>query len=279
MPMTNTVFSRILGIVTYILLVIALLLSLFPIFWLVSTSLKPRELTFAMPPAWIFTPTLENYQDVLGSSDFLEYLRNSLLIAGGTTFIAVTAGALAAYAIARFRFPGRGVLRFVFLLPQVTPAIAILVPLFVMYNTLDLNDTYVGIILAHLTLTMPLAIWMLTGFFEDSPVELEESAMIDGCTRLGALVRVVLPVLAPGIAATAVLGFITSWNEFLYASMLTGRDTRTLSVAITSFLTNRALDWGRTTAAGTLILLPVLIFAMFTQRYLVRGLSHGAVKG
>lgn len=277
--MTNTVFSRILGIVTYILLVIALLLSLFPIFWLVSTSLKPRELTFAMPPAWIFTPTLENYQDVLGSSDFLEYLRNSLLIAGGTTFIAVTAGALAAYAIARFRFPGRGVLRFVFLLPQVTPAIAILVPLFVMYNTLDLNDTYVGIILAHLTLTMPLAIWMLTGFFEDSPVELEESAMIDGCTRLGALVRVVLPVLAPGIAATAVLGFITSWNEFLYASMLTGRDTRTLSVAITSFLTNRALDWGRTTAAGTLILLPVLIFAMFTQRYLVRGLSHGAVKG
>jgi multiple sugar transport system permease protein len=188
-------------------------------------------------------------------------------------------GVLAAYALARFRFRGRQAFRFLFLLPQVTPAVAILVPMFVMFNSLNLTGTYLGIILAHLTLTLPFAIWMMTGFFEDSPIELEESAMIDGCTRLGALIKVVLPVLGPGIAATAALGFITSWNEFLFSSMLTGRDTRTLSVAITSFLTNRALDWGRTAAAGTLILLPVLVFAFFTQRYLVRGLSHGAVKG
>jgi multiple sugar transport system permease protein len=153
------------------------------------------------------------------------------------------------------------------------------VPLFVLFNGLDLTNTHLALILANLTLTMPLAIWMLIGFFEDSPIDLEESAMIDGCSRLGALARVVLPVIAPGLAAAAALCFIYSWNEFLYASILSGRDTRTLSVAITSFLTNRAIDWGRTAAAGSLILLPVLVFALFTQRYLVRGLSHGAVKG
>jgi multiple sugar transport system permease protein len=277
--MRTSLLARCLSALTYILLVIVLLLSLFPIYWLFSTSIKPREQTFAVPPVWVFQPTLENYANVLGNRQFVGYLRNSLIVALTTTAVAVGVGVLAAYALARFQFRGRQAFRFIFLLPQVTPAVAVLVPMFVMFNSLNLIGTYTGIVLSHLTLTLPFAIWMMTGFFEDSPVELEESAMIDGCTRLGALVRVVLPVLGPGIAATAALGFITSWNEFLFSSMLTDRDTRTLSVAITSFLTNRALDWGRTAAAGSLILIPVLVFAFFTQRYLVRGLSHGAVKG
>jgi multiple sugar transport system permease protein len=277
--MRTSLLARCLSALTCILLVIVLLLSLFPIYWLFSTSIKPREQTFAVPPVWVFQPTLENYANVLGNRQFVGYLRNSLIVALTTTAVAVGVGVLAAYALARFQFRGRQAFRFIFLLPQVTPAVAVLVPMFVMFNSLNLIGTYTGIVLSHLTLTLPFAIWMMTGFFEDSPVELEESAMIDGCTRLGALVRVVLPVLGPGIAATAALGFITSWNEFLFSSMLTDRDTRTLSVAITSFLTNRALDWGRTAAAGSLILIPVLVFAFFTQRYLVRGLSHGAVKG
>lgn len=276
--MQKATTSRVFNVITYVLLVLVLMLSLFPIIWLFSTSLKPRELTFE-PSVWLFTPTFENYQEVLTDQRFVGYMQNSLILATSTTTVAVMAGALAAYGIARFRFRGRAGLRFLFLLPQITPPIAIVVPLFVMFQAVDLTDTYVGLILANLTLTMPLTIWMLTGFFEDSPVEMEEAAMIDGCTRVGALVRVVLPVMAPGLAATAVLGFIYSWNEFLYASILAGRDTRPLAVAITGFLTNRAIDWGRTTAAGTLILLPVLIFAFFTQRYLIRGLSRGAVKG
>ncbi len=270
---------RVLTITIYALVLLALVVSLFPIFWFFLTSIKPRELAFAIPPAWTFTPTFENYQAVLADRAFIRYLINSLIIASGTTLIALTAGLLAGYALARYQFRGNGVFRFLFLLPQITPSVAILVPLFVLFNGLGLVNTHAALILANLTLTMPLAIWMLVGFFEDSPIDLEESAMIDGCSRLGALARVVLPVIAPGLAAVAALCFIYSWNEFLYASILSGRDTRTLSVAITSFLTNRAIDWGRTAAAGSLILLPVLVFALFTQRYLVRGLSHGAVKG
>jgi multiple sugar transport system permease protein len=271
--------SRLLTITIYALVILALVVSLFPIFWFFLTSIKPRDLTFAIPPAWIFTPTFDNYAAVLSDRQFLRYLLNSLIIAGGTTGIALASGLLAGYALARYKFRGNGAFRFLFLLPQITPSVAILVPLFVLFNGLDLTNTHLALILANLTLTMPLAIWMLIGFFEDSPIDLEESAMIDGCSRLGALARVVLPVIAPGLAAAAALCFIYSWNEFLYASILSGRDTRTLSVAITSFLTNRAIDWGRTAAAGSLILLPVLVFALFTQRYLVRGLSHGAVKG
>jgi multiple sugar transport system permease protein len=271
--------SRLLTFTVYALVILALVVSLFPILWFFLTSIKPRELTFAIPPAWLFTPTFENYAEVLTDRQFVRYLLNSMIIAGSTTLIALAAGLLAGYALARYKFRGNGVFRFLFLLPQITPSVAILVPLFVLFNGLDLTNTYTALILANLTLTMPLAIWMLVGFFEDSPIDLEESAMIDGCSRLGALVRVILPVIAPGLAAAAALCFIYSWNEFLYASILSGRDTRPLSVAITSFLTNRAIDWGRTAAAGSLILLPVLVFALFTQRYLVRGLSHGAVKG
>jgi multiple sugar transport system permease protein len=271
--------DRALTTAIYALVGLALVVSLFPIFWLFMTSIKPRELTFAVPPAWIFEPTWVNYQTVLNDRQFIRYLLNSLIVAGGTTVVALVAGTLAGYALARYRFRGNRPLRFILLLPQITPSVAILVPLFVMFNAFDLINTHTALILANLTITMPLAVWMLVGFFEESPFELEEAAMIDGCTRLGGMVRVVLPLIAPGMAATAALCFIYAWNEFLYASILSGRDSRTLSVAITSFLTNRAIDWGRTAAAGSLILLPVLIFALFTQRYLVRGLSHGAVKG
>jgi multiple sugar transport system permease protein len=165
------------------------------------------------------------------------------------------------------------------LIPQMLPPITIIVPLYVLFMKLDLLDTRRGLVISYLTFTLPLATWMMTGFFEDVPVELEESAMVDGATRLGALFRVSLPIVAPGLAATAVLAFIYSWNEFLYAVILTGRESRTLPVTITSYMTNKAILWGRIAAAGSIVLIPVLVFAMITQRYLVRGLSGGAVKG
>jgi len=255
------------------------ILSLAPIVYLLITSFKPPELTFAIPPVWSFAPTLQNYKDVIVGTDFTKYFMNSLMVALSTTLIALVLGTFAAYGFARFRFRGAFWLRMSALIPQMLPPITIIVPLYILFNGLDLTDTRAGLIISYLTFTIPLAIWMMVGFLEDVPQDLEESAMIDGCTRLQALFRVSIPLVTPGLAATAILGFLYCWNEFLYAVILTGRDARTLPVTITSFMTNKAILWGRIAASGSLVLVPVLIFALLAQRYLIQGLSRGAVKG
>jgi multiple sugar transport system permease protein len=263
----------------YAAVTVAVLLSVAPIVYLLITSFKPPELTFAIPPVWTFTPTLKNYTDVITGGDFFKYFMNSLVVALTTTLIALILGAFAAYGFARFRFRGSFWLRMSVLIPQMLPPITIIVPLYVLFNGLKLTDSREALIISYLTFTIPLSIWMMIGFFEDVPQDLEESAMIDGCTRFEALFRVSLPLVAPGLAATAILGFLYCWNEFLYAVILTGREARTLPVTITSFMTNKAILWGRIAASGSLVLIPVLIFALFAQRYLIRGLSKGAVKG
>ncbi|HEX9014066.1 MAG TPA: carbohydrate ABC transporter permease [Anaerolineaceae bacterium] len=266
-------------VLIYLAVIVAVILSVAPIVYLLITSFKPPELTFAIPPVWNFAPTLKNYTDVIVGTDFTKYFMNSVVVALSTTLIALVLGAFAAYGFARFRFRGAFWLRMSALIPQMLPPITIIVPLYVLFNGLKLTDTREGLIISYLTFTIPLAIWMMTGFFEDVPEDLEESAMIDGCSRFGALMRVSLPLVAPGLAATAILGFLYCWNEFLYAVILTGRDARTLPVTITSFMTNKAILWGRIAASGSLVLVPVLIFALVAQRYLIRGLSKGAVKG
>ena len=267
------------SILIYIAITLAVLLSLFPIVYLLITSFKPAELTFAIPPVWNFSPTLQNYYDVFTGGTFVKYFFNSLVVALGTTAVALTLGSFAGYGFARFQFRGATWMRLSSLVPQMLPPITIIVPLYVLFNTLKLIDTKWALIISYLTFSIPLSIWMTTGFFADVPKELEESAMIDGCTRLGAFFRISLPITAPGLAATAILSFIYCWNEFLYAVILTGRDARTLPVTITSFMTNKAILWGRIAASGSLVLVPVLIFALLAQRYLVRGLSRGAIKG
>lgn len=262
----------------YALVILAVILSLAPLVYLLITSFKEPNLTFSLPPVWIFKPTLQNYREVLAGGQFEKYFLNSLIVAFSTTVIALFLGGLAAYGFSRFRFRGAFWLRMSALIPQMLPPITIIVPLYVLFNGLKLLDTRWALIISYLTFTIPLALWMMIGFFDDVPIELEEAAMIDGCTRLGALVRVSLPLVAPGLAATAILAFLYCWNEFLYAVILTGREARTLPVTITSFMTNKAILWGRIAASGSMVLAPVLAFALLAQRYLVRGLSRGAIK-
>lgn len=263
----------------YLLVLLSVILSIAPIVYLVLTSFKEPELTFAIPPVWDFTPTGLNYDAVLSSTDFGRYFMNSVFVALTTTGIALMLGTLAAYGFSRFRFRGHFWLKMSALVPQMLPPIAIIVPLYVLFSRLDWIDTRQALVISYLTFTIPLSTWMMIGFFDDVPVELEEAAMIDGCSRFGSLLRVSLPLAVPGMAATAILAFLYCWNEFLYAVILTGRNARTLPVIITSFMTNKAVLWGRIAASGALVLIPVLVFALVAQRYLVRGLARGAVKG
>ena len=263
----------------YLVTLVAVVLSLAPMLYLLITSFKPPQLTFAVPPVWNFTPTLQNYTEVFAGGMFFKYFLNSLTIALVTTAIALLLGMFAGYGFARFRFRGSTYMRLGSLVPQMLPPITIIVPLYVLFNSMKLIDSIWALVISYLTFTIPLAIWMMTSFFSDVPIELEESAMIDGCSRLGSLFRISLPLAAPGLAATAILCFMYCWNEFLYAVILTGREARTLPVTITSFMTNKAILWGRIAASGSLVLVPVLIFALVAQRYLIRGLSKGAVKG
>lgn len=266
------------SILIYSALILAVILSVFPIVYLLVTSFKPPELTFE-PAQWIFKPTLKNYQDVFAGGTFIRYFLNSSIIALTTTFFALILGSFAGYGFARFRFRGSLWMRLGSLVPQMLPPITIIVPLYVLFNSINLIGSRWALVISYLTFSVPLAIWMMTGFFLDLHPELEESAMIDGCSRFEALIRINLPLVAPGLAATAILCFLYCWNEFLYAVILTGRDSRTLPVTITSFMTNKAILWGRIAAAGSLVLVPVLIFALLAQRWLVRGLSRGAIKG
>jgi multiple sugar transport system permease protein len=267
------------SVLLYILVIVAVFLSLAPILYLLITSFKPAKLTFSIPPVWVFTPTLSNYAEVISGGGFYKYFMNSLIVALGTTLIALLLGSAAAYGFARFRFRGAFWLRMSVLIPQMLPPITIVVPLYILFNGVSLTDTRAALIISYLTFTIPLAVWMMIGFFDDIPIDLEESAMIDGGTRFQAIRLVVLPLVTPGMAATAILCFLYCWNEFLYAVILTGIDARTLPVTITSFMTNKAILWGRIAASGSMVLVPVLIFALLAQKYLVQGLSKGAVKG
>jgi multiple sugar transport system permease protein len=262
----------------HIVVVVAIAWALLPLYLIVTTSLKLGRDAFAMPPKWIFTPTLEHYARVLGESRFLHTYWNSLVISFGSVALALVVGLPAAYALTRYEFRGKGTVTQVFLATRIFPQIAILIPLFALWSQLGLLDSYVGLTLAYVHLNLALVIWMLRGFLLDFPVELEEAAWVDGASRLGGFVRVILPLIAPGIAATCVLGLIFSWNEFLFALALSARHARPVTVTVYNFLHFEEVQWGELHAAGTLVMLPVLLFALLVQRFIVRGLVSGALK-
>lgn len=267
----------------YVLLGLAMLATLTPVYWLLTISLKREVDQFAVPPRWFsFTPTLEHYVDAFVNRSFGQYLLTSVIVAMSSTFCALVIGTLAAYALARLRMP-RGVNRKLslwILSTRMFPPIVTVIPLFLMMRDLQLLNTRLALVILYTGFNLPFVIWMMRGFFAEVPRELEEAAMIDGDTRLGALRRVLLPLVAPGLAATAVFCLIISWNEFLFALVLTQTDAAmTLPVGIAGRVTQYEIKWGVMSAAGAVAMLPILVFALVVQKYLVRGLSLGAVKG
>jgi multiple sugar transport system permease protein len=260
----------------YLVVLFLLALFMFVFIWMVLTSLKlPRDVT-TYPPVWLFKPTLENYRQVLTKTPLLLFFRNSVIIAVASVGVSLLISLPAAYSIAKYR---QRKLALVILIVRMLPAIVFALPFFVMYRTLGLIDTHIGLVIIHLTLVVPLATWILIGFFEDVPSELEDAAMIDGTTRVGAFFRIALPLAAPGLVVAAILGFIQSWNNFLFVLILGGGNTTTLPMAVYNFMVFENIQFGPLAAAAALITLPIILMAIFVQRYLVAGLSMGAVKG
>lgn len=253
-----------------------LVFFLFPLVWMVLSSLKTNVQAMAFPPVWLFWPTLRNYVDVFANNPFFWYMLNSTIVAVMAVGVSLLFGLPAAYAMARHR---QNTLGFLFLMVRILPGIAFLVPLFVIYRSLGLINTLPGIALAHIIVVLPLVIWVMAGFFQDIPRELEEAALIDGCSRMGAFVRVVLPLSKPGVVAATILSFIASWNNFIFVLILGGNDTVTLPMAVYSFVSFEDANWGGLMAAATVITVPILVLSLIVQRHLAGGLTIGGVKG
>lgn len=262
-----------------ILIVLAMAWSLIPLYWMYSTAFKPGHLERVVPPVIIFQPTLDNFVRLLQTTPFTLYLYNTVIIASVTTLAALILGSLAAYSFTRFRYPGSDILPLFYLVMRMLPRFVLVIPYYLLMRTLGLLNTHSALILAYSTFALPFVIWMMIGFFKEIPVELEEAGMVDGCNRFLVLTRIVMPLAAPGAAATAIFAFLLGWNELLFALVLAGRDTRTLAQVPLTFQTDRGTEWGLVMAAGSLVLLPVIVFALSVQKYIIRGMTMGAVKG
>jgi ABC-type sugar transport system, permease component len=258
---------------------IIVLVSLFPLYWLISTSMKSKAEAFAMPPKWLFMPDFTNYSGLLENVSFLESLKNSLVISVSATILAVMLGVMAGYALARNNSRSGNAMGIGIILARMIPPMGIIIPFYMIFNYLSLTDRYVSVILIYLTTVLPFVTWLMMGFFQGVPAEIEEAALIDGCGRIGTFLRICLPVVKPGIATCAMFAFMMSWNEYFYAVIMTGNSTKTAPIYIQSFVSSSGTNWGSLCAASVLVVLPILIFTIFCQRSLVRGLMGGAVKG
>ena len=262
----------------FIGLVIEFLTSVFPFYWMVTTSLKSQADALAVPPVWVFTPTLSHYIDALFEHDVAHSLLNSLIVASSATFLSLLLGTPAAYALARFEFRGKEDLWFWFISNRMVSPVVLAVPFFLIATKLDLVDTHIVLILLYLTFSLPIVVWICTDQFRSIPVELDEAARLDGASPWRIFWRINLPLAMPGIVVSAIFAFIFSWNDLLYALVLTRTDAITSPVAATSYMSGYELPWGEIMATGTLIVLPMVVFALAVSGRLVQGLTMGAVK-
>jgi ABC-type glycerol-3-phosphate transport system permease component len=255
--------------------------ALFPIYYVAVTSLKPRsEIYTRTPDLWPNSPQWHQYTRVLGEGHVGRALANSLIIATATTIVCVVVALMAAYALARLEVPFRRTLLMLILTTQMFPLVVLLIPLFVIMRNANLIGTYQGLVISYLAFSVPLAIWIMRGFIVTIPQELEQAAMIDGATRVGAMFRVILPIAAPGIAATATLSFIAAWNEFMLAlTFMNEEDRKTLPLILQQFVGRGDIDWGAVMATSVIYTLPVVIFFLLLRKRLMVGFTAGAVKG
>ncbi len=262
----------------YTLLALVLGFFLFPLLWLLQTSLKPAREAFAIPPVWVFQPILDNYRNIFQAAPVLAYLKNSLLIALGTTGLSLALGVPAGYALARAASRAAGNTALLMLAIRMAPPVALLIPFYLVMRDLRLLGTYAAVILLQSVFNTTFVTWMMRGFFLSLPPDLELAAQTDGCTRFGAFWRVALPLSVPGVATAAIFIFTLSWNDFLLPLLLTGRTTRTLTLGILETMSTYEIGWNNMAAFGMVTVLPVLALGFLMQRYYIRGLTLGAVR-
>lgn len=275
-------------VLRYGIIIVILAWTVFPIAWLIITSFKQPNDIMVMPPRFVFTPTLDNYIYALHKANFALFIGNTLYVSVLSTVIVIILAALASYSFARYNVGGGNILFFI-LTTKMMPAIAVVLPYFLIFRDIGAHplgealgiglDKRGALVISYTIFNLPFAIWLMVSFFQDISRELEDSARLDGYSRLQVLRKVVLPLAAPGIAVTAIFCLIFSWNEFLFAYILTRDAARTITVGVESFFTLRGVLWGPVAAAATISVVPMLIFVLLLQRYMVRGLTFGAVRG
>ncbi len=260
---------------------VACLVFLFPVFWMVLSSFKDQRDIFTMPPTLFFTPTLETYASYMQRADINRRLINTIIVATGAGVLSIAAGAMAGYALARIRLKGAATIGVLILLSRGVPPIALAVPMFLVARSLGVTDKHITLILAYCTFLIPYVMWLMRGFFLALPKELEESAMIDGCSRFGAFFKIIVPISLPGLLSTLIFSMILAWEELLFALVLTNRNASTIPVAIAGIAgdTVNGANWGALTAVGTITVIPVVVFALLVQKWLIQGLADGATKG
>ena len=263
----------------YLVLTLLSVACLMPLIVLALTSFKTEAQIFDTRWSWFFAPTLDNYRSVVVDGHIDRYMLNSLKISVAATLITLMLGTMCAYAMARFRFLGREPLSYSTLILRTLPPAVLAVPVFVIWSAWGIGDTLSGVVLVYVALNLPFTIWLLYGFIDQLPIELEEAAAIDGCGPFRVFWKIVLPLLKPGLAAAAIFTFRLAWNEFILSFILTNRVTRTLPAAISNYITDTGVEWGKIMAAGLLIALPPLIFTFVAAKQIITGLTAGAVKG
>jgi multiple sugar transport system permease protein len=269
-------------IITYMVLILFSIYCLFPFLWMLVTSLKPTDqIRTSTPSFFIENPTISHFENVLVNTSFLTFLMNSVIVAVTTTFISMLVSIFAGYALSRFKsFRGIKMVNITMLLSQMIPGVLLLIPLYILMQRLNLLDTYASMILAYTTFMVPLCTFMLKGFIDSIPYELEEAAEIDGCSRIRIIYQIILPVSIPSLVATALFAFVNAWNEFMFGYVFINDEAhRTLTPGITLFKGLYSTDWGSIMSASVLAVLPVVIMFIYLQKFLIEGMTSGSVKG
>lgn len=259
-----------------IMLILVALSFIAPVAWMLLASFKTNVDIYNSEAALVFTPTLQNYDTVFAQADYVQYIWNSFLVATLATVFALVLAVPAAYSMSRYVMKKSAVL---VLLARVIPGVSLLVPWYFVFSNLRIVGTYTPLVLSHMFVSLPLILYIMMSFFDSLPEELEEQAQVDGLTPIGAFLRITLPLSVPGIATASILSFIFSWNNFMFALVLSGASTKTLPVAIFDFVGYASIDWGGLMAAAVVVTIPIMIIALFTQKYIVSGLTAGATKG